>query len=100
MDNVGRIVDFSVIKEKVGAWIDEHWDHTFILFKDDDILMPIKETLSVNKEVYVTDFNPTAENLASYLLYEICPKVMKGTNVVVTKIELWESENNKVIVSL
>lgn len=99
LDSVGRIIDFSVLKEKVGTWIDENWDHTFIMNSADDILMPIKDQMSVNKEVFVCDFNPTAENLATYLIDEICPVLMKGTGVEVSKIEIHESENNKVIVT-
>ncbi|MFW5872193.1 MAG: 6-pyruvoyl trahydropterin synthase family protein, partial [bacterium] len=34
-DQVGRIIDFSVLKQKVGGWIDEHWDHTMILWEQD-----------------------------------------------------------------
>ena len=99
LDAIGRIVDFSVLKEKVGDWIDQYWDHTFIMYDQDAELIAIKEKLSINKEVFVAEFNPTAENLASHLLNKVCPLVLKGTGVHVSQIELWESENNKVIVS-
>jgi 6-pyruvoyltetrahydropterin/6-carboxytetrahydropterin synthase len=99
LDDVGRVVDFSVLKEKVGTWIDENWDHTFLMNRDDDLLMPIKDQLTVNKEVFICDFNPTAENMASYLLEVVCPKLMSGTGVNVDKIEIFETENNKVIVT-
>ena len=100
LDELGRVIDFSVIKEKVGDWIDVHWDHSFIINRADPILMPIKDILTVNKEPYIVDFNPTAENLASYLIDKICPMLMKDTGVTVTKIELAETDNNRVIVSL
>ena len=100
LDKVGRIIDFSEIKEKIGNWIDQHWDHSFLMYEKDDLLMPIKEHLSVNKEVFVTTFNPTAENMACYLLNEVCPMIMQGSGITITQIELHESENNKVIASL
>lgn len=27
LDPAGRVVDFGVMKQILGAWIDEHWDH-------------------------------------------------------------------------
>ena len=38
LDNLGRVIDFSVIKDTVGAWVDEHWDHTMIIFKDGKVV--------------------------------------------------------------
>ncbi len=36
LDDVGRVIDFSVIKERVGGWIDEFWDHGFVLNEEDE----------------------------------------------------------------
>lgn len=38
LDKLGRVVDFAVIKEVLGAWIMEHWDHATILFDKDKAL--------------------------------------------------------------
>lgn len=100
LDNVGRVIDFSEIKEKVGAWIEEFWDHSFLIYEKDQVLMPIREHLSVNKDCFICSFNPTAENMANYLLHEVCPKVLSQCNVTVYKIELCESENNKVVAQI
>ena len=35
LDDRGRIVDFGVIKERVGTWIDQTWDHTALLMRTD-----------------------------------------------------------------
>ena len=100
LDDLGRVIDFSVIKEKVGAWLDEYWDHTFIIYNKDEKLIACRDVLEKNKEVFIADFNPTAENLALYLLKEVCPKVLAGCGVDIVKIELHETGNCKVIVSL
>ena len=100
LDTIGRVVDFSVLKEKIGGWIDKNWDHTFIIYRQDHELLEIKDILENNKEVFVSNFNPTAENMAQYLLDDVCPTILKGSGVVVTKIELWETENCKVEVEL
>lgn len=99
LDDLGRVIDFSVIKERVGNWLDQFWDHTFLIYKDDVELIACKNVLEKNKEIFICDFNPTAENMAHFLLNTVCPKVLAGTGAVVNKIELHETENCKVIVS-
>ena len=43
--------------------------------------------------IFILDNNPTAENMANYLLHEVSPKVLQGTGVEVHKIVFWETEN-------
>jgi 6-pyruvoyltetrahydropterin/6-carboxytetrahydropterin synthase len=45
------------------------------------------------KEPYVCDFNPTAENMAEYLLHTVCPGLLTETGVLVTKVVVWETPN-------
>jgi 6-pyruvoyltetrahydropterin/6-carboxytetrahydropterin synthase len=99
LDRVGRVIDFSVLKDKIGSWIDRFWDHTTLIYKKDWKLVAVKVFLEKNKPVFVCDFNPTAENMAQFLLDIVCPAVLTGTGVRVTKIELYETENCKVEVS-
>lgn len=93
LDSIGRVIDFSVLKEKVGGWIDRHWDHTFIAApnEDKDLLLCI-EAIN-NKLVYNMPCSPTAENMAKHLLHDICPKVLEGTGVKVVHVRVWETEN-------
>lgn len=72
LDDVGRVVDFSVIKTRVGEWIDRHWDHNLLLNPIDPFRLIFAEHLSVNgnKVPYpMQDGNPTAENMAKELYY-------------------------------
>lgn len=96
LDVIGRVIDFSEIKNRVGRWIDENWDHTFLIYDQDDDMIRASRYMSVNKPVYLCDFNPTAENMAKELCDVICPKLMEGTGIKITKIELYETENCKV----
>jgi 6-pyruvoyltetrahydropterin/6-carboxytetrahydropterin synthase len=93
LDSIGRVIDFSVLKEKLGGWVDKHWDHSFLINKEDIVLMEIIPKGMNNKPAFVCDFNPTAENMAAYILNVVAPKEMAGTGVEVFKIELWETEN-------
>lgn len=93
LDSLGRVVDFSVLKEKVGSWVDLHWDHTMILYKKDQKTIELVKQAPHFKELFVLDDNPTAENLAKYLLWTVCPEVLKGHSIIVYKVTLWETEN-------
>lgn len=93
LDQLGRVVDFSVLKDVVGGWIDSHWDHTMILFKDDTKTVDLVNLAPSFKKPYILDKNPTAENLAHHLLYEVCPKILKGKGIIVHKITFYETEN-------
>lgn len=92
LDNIGRVVDFSVIKQKLGSWIDAHFDHTMIVSKTDPYL-PFLLKCENSKPFFVCNFNPTAENIATYLIREICPNLFKDTGVKVTKLRLHETSN-------
>ena len=93
LDSLGRVIDFSIIKQVVGKWIDDNWDHTMIIFKDDIETIKLLSKAPAYKALFVLDKNPTAENLAHYLLWDICPKLLKGKGVIVHKIVFWETEN-------
>ncbi len=93
LDNIGRVIDFSVLKEKLGGWINEFWDHTFLVAYNDFKLLNVKGILEANKPVFVCNFNPTAENMARHLLTGVCPILFADDKIEVTKIVLWETEN-------
>lgn len=98
LDNVGRVIDFSVLKEKIGGWIDANWDHGFVLFQDDQATIDALKAFSVHEAGHLSKFfklptNPTAENLAEYLLEVVCPRELEGTEVLVHRVVLWETEN-------
>jgi 6-pyruvoyltetrahydropterin/6-carboxytetrahydropterin synthase len=98
LDSLGRIIDFSVIKNVVGAWIDDNLDHNMIIF-DQDPNLPLLQKCDGLKEVYVVPFNPTAENLAAHIL-EVGNLLLQKHGVIISKIKLWETQNCFVEVSL
>lgn len=98
LDSLGRVIDFSVLKNIVGTWVDENWDHTMILFEKDPDLEKLK-SCDKAKPIFIMKTNPTAENMALYLLNEVCPQLLRGTGVVVNKIRLDETSNCYVEVS-
>jgi 6-pyruvoyltetrahydropterin/6-carboxytetrahydropterin synthase len=79
-------VDFSVIKERLCAWLDENWDHRTLLFRED----PLTRLLDASDGIVVVDFNPTAENIAAHLL-SISEELLLGTEVEVVAVKVHET---------
>jgi 6-pyruvoyltetrahydropterin/6-carboxytetrahydropterin synthase len=92
LDAVGRVIDFGALKENIGGWIDDNWDHGFILGEEDHQARAVIGGMAGQKQ-FLLPMNPTAEWMADYLLYEVCPAVLEGTGVIVRKVVLWETEN-------
>lgn len=79
LDSIGRVIDFSVIKAALCEWLEENFDHKFLVWEKDPIAPMLVE--QDPKGVVVTSFNPTAENIAVYFVQEIAPKQLHGKGV-------------------
>lgn len=88
LDDVGRIIDFSVIKEKLCMWLEDNWDHRFLVWEQDPLY---PQLCAIDPTVVAVPFNPTAENMAEYLLAAIGPHQLSGTGVVVIKVRIEET---------
>lgn len=101
LDAVGRVMDFSVIKEKLCNWLEEHWDHKLLLWYDDNAFHTLMNFVEDREVGAVRDileasivwvpFNPTAENMAQYLLDVIGPLQLEGTNVKLVAVRVEET---------
>lgn len=92
LDSIGRVIDFSVLKAKLGTWLDEKWDHAFIYWRGDEEMSAVYAGHQEWKH-YVMPTNPTAENMAAYLLKVICPELFGGCGISITNIVVEETEN-------
>lgn len=92
-DTVGRIVDFADLKARCKGWIDRNWDHSFLVYEKDQNAI---EGLSQIEpcRYFVLPYNPTAENMAKYLLEEAAPQFMEGSNARVVRVRIWETEDS------
>lgn len=90
LDNIGRVIDFSVIKKTVCQWLEDHWDHRLLLWRED----PWAQALSaIDKTIVMLPFNPTAENLGHYLLETIAPELLHPYNVNCHRVVVHETGN-------
>lgn len=92
LDNLGRVIDFGTIRELLGNWVDENWDHSTILCDKDRELGESIATITGQK-IYYMEKNPTAENMAEYLLEKICTSLFASRNAKCTRIKLYETPN-------
>jgi len=92
LDSVGRVLDFSVIKSKLCDWLETHWDHKMLLWEKDPIVTELDESLHVDcRSIVVLPFNPTAENLAKYLVEVIAPNQLRDTGTRLVKVVVEET---------
>jgi 6-pyruvoyltetrahydropterin/6-carboxytetrahydropterin synthase len=91
IDTLGRVIDFSVLKQRIGGWIDEKWDHGFLLNEHDAEAVAAVASVKPAK-YYLLPNNPTAENIAQYLI-KVCREQLAGLAVEVFKVVVWETPN-------
>lgn len=89
LDAIGRVVDFSVIKDTLCQWLEIHWDHQMLIWIND----PWLEALQAidKKGIEVVSFNPTAENMAHHLVTTIAPHLLAGSGLVLVKCTVEET---------
>lgn len=101
VDQLGRVVDFAVINRLFKGWIDDNWDHGMLLWEEDTEAIKALNSISTSR-TFLMPYNPTAENMARYLLFEVAPDLVdevKGYDIAVSKVVIWETENSAAEVS-
>jgi len=93
LDEIGRIIDFTVIKNLLCEWLERNWDHNFLFWIEDPVGIKITRTKIILPQLgaVFVPFNPTAENMGKYLLSTIGPQVLAGTGVTLVKILVEET---------
>lgn len=86
LDEIGRVIDFSVINDKLCMWIEQNWDHKTLLYSVDPLSNVVPD-----EHVWLAPFNPTAENMAEFLLRIIGPEVLLGTGVQLVSVRVDET---------
>jgi 6-pyruvoyltetrahydropterin/6-carboxytetrahydropterin synthase len=83
LDSIGRVLDFSVIKTLLCDWLELNWDHKTLLYREDPL---VKELQKITPDDIVTvPFNPTAENMARFLVEQVGPATLDGLGVELVK---------------
>lgn len=105
LDNLGRVIDFSVIKTLLCEWLELNWDHKFLASDEDYVMVGISHLVKsecdaireydfhniLSDSLVFVPFNPTAENMAQYLVDVIGPKQLEGTCVTLSSVVIEET---------
>jgi 6-pyruvoyltetrahydropterin/6-carboxytetrahydropterin synthase len=88
LDRLGRVIDFGVVKEKLCMWLEDNWDHHLLLWDQDSNW---REISAIDPSIVLVPFNPTAENMARYLVEVIGPWQLDKTGVILCKVVVEET---------
>jgi 6-pyruvoyltetrahydropterin/6-carboxytetrahydropterin synthase len=88
LDELGRVIDFGVVKNGLCMWLEENWDHRFLLWGRDPALYNL---MAIDRTVVAVPFNPTAENMAAHLVEMVGPEVLAGTGVRLVSVRVHET---------
>jgi len=75
LNEIGMVLDFGVIKATLCQWLEDNWDHKFLIWEQDPWS---RYLLEIDPTVVWTPFNPTAENMAKYLVETIGPVMLRN----------------------
>ena len=101
-DKLGRVIDFGVVKNVVGGWIDENLDHNIILHPD-DALLQISTDNGQNRDAAIAlmrrepfimppDTNPTAENKVETIAKNTI-ELLKPYEITIVRVRLYKTPN-------
>jgi 6-pyruvoyltetrahydropterin/6-carboxytetrahydropterin synthase len=91
----GMVMDFSDVKAIANRVLVEHWDHAFLVYREDRAVVAFLETLPGHKTV-VLPVVPTAENLAAeaFRLLDAAYLDAYGKQLRLQRVRLYETPNN------
>lgn len=90
----GMVMDFSQVKDLANLHLVNQWDHAFLAYAGDSMIVEFLATLPDHKTVLL-DRVPTAENLAR-LAFEILDPVYRdtyGNHLQLQQVRLYETPN-------
>lgn len=91
LDILGMVVDFGVIKSNLCQWLEDNWDHKTLLFEKDTLWKEGANVIHPDNGFIMVPFNPTAENIALYLLEIVGPHQLRNTNVRLAAVKVEET---------
>lgn len=92
LDSVGRVIDFGKVKELIGSWIDENWDHGYIYEAGDLISEAIAKLDYEALKTFEMVVPPTAENMSKFL-FRVASDYLAAEGIEVTNVRLFETPN-------
>lgn len=88
----GMVMDYSDVKKIAQSELVDHWDHAFLVYRNDHEVMNFLKSLPGHKTV-VLDVIPTAENLA-LAAFSILDAAYARSGLRLHRVRLYETPNN------
>lgn len=91
----GMVMDFSDVKKIARETVVDVWDHAFIVYQHDQVVLDFLNTLPNHKTVIFPTI-PTAENMASeaFRLLKAQYKDVYGNHLTLERVRLYETPNS------
>jgi 6-pyruvoyltetrahydropterin/6-carboxytetrahydropterin synthase len=89
LSGLGFALDFGDLKAPIKRWIDDHWDHAFLINATDHVLLDAIARVPEAKVYVLKKGNPSAELLAEEL-FEVATGCL---SLPLAGIRVWESSN-------
>ena len=89
LDPLGLVYDFTELKDRVKAWIDNHWDHALLVNSQDTELISGLAPASKGRLYLFNEENPSCEVLSK----ELFNKVKELCGMGPAMVRLWESSD-------
>ena len=90
----GMVIDFTGIKSLVQKHIVDHWDHAFLAYARDQLVVDFLRSIPGHRTV-LFDAPPTAEHLSltAFRILEPAFGVAYGTRVRIEQVRIFETPN-------
>lgn len=91
----GMVMDFSDVKKIARETVVDVWDHAFIVYQHDNVVLDFLNALPNHKTVIFPTI-PTAENMASeaFRLLKAQYKDVYGNHLTLERVRLYETPNS------
>jgi|TARA_B110000908_G_scaffold29399_1_gene34718 6-pyruvoyltetrahydropterin/6-carboxytetrahydropterin synthase len=91
----GMVMDFSDVKRIARESVVDVWDHAFIVYKNDQVVLDFLNTLPDHKTV-VFETVPTAENMAAEAFRILKNRYQDtyGNQLTLSRVRLYETPNS------
>lgn len=91
----GMIMDYSEVKRIAKEQLVDAWDHAFLVYRNDKVVLDFLNSLPNHKTV-VLEVPPTAENLAmlAFRLLDSAYRHSYGNNLQLERVRIYETPNN------
>ncbi len=95
MSENGMVMDFSDVKQIARESVVDVWDHAFLVFKEDKVVLDFLKSLPNHKTVIFPSV-PTAENMAAeaFRILKNQYKDIYGNHLTLVRVRLYETPNS------